>query len=61
MGRNLLLRQPSLLRLQGPIIIATGTVGYYRDLATIISRCGHPDKTNYLFIGDYIGRGDRNI
>lgn len=57
----MLLRQPSLLRLQGPITIATGTVGYYRDLAHIISRCGHPDMNNYLFLGDYVGRGDRNI
>lgn len=61
MGRNALLRQPSLLRLNGPIFIATGTVGYYKELMNIVARCGHPAMYNYLFLGDYIGRGDKNI
>ena len=41
--------------------MATGTIGYYKDLTHIIARCGHQDMTNYLFLGDYIGKGDRNI
>ena len=57
----MLLGQPSLLRINGPIFVATGTAGYYKDLAMIIGRCGHPAFHNYLFIGDYTGRGDRNI
>lgn len=57
----MLLRQPSLLRLNGPIFVATGTCGYFKDLKLIISRCGHPDLHSYLFLGDYIGRGPRNI
>lgn len=61
MTRSLLLKQPSLLKLNGPIFIATGTVGYYKDLSYIFYKCGHPDLNNYLFLGDYIGRGERNI
>ncbi len=60
-GKNILLKQPSLLKLNGPIFIATGTVGYYKDLMHIISRCQAPSITNYLFLGDYVGKGDKNI
>jgi hypothetical protein len=61
MGRNVLLSQPSLLRIDGPIFVSTGTTGYYKDLCLIINRLGHPAFSNYLFIGDYTGRGDRGI
>ena len=42
------------------MIVATGTLGYYEDLARII-KLGAPKNHNYLFLGDYVGRGPKSI
>ena len=60
MGRSILLTQPSFLRLSCPMVVATGSLGYYHDLAKVF-RCGSPRNYNYLFLGDYVGRGPTNI
>lgn len=43
------------------MIVATGTLGYYQDLSQIFSKCGPPNKENYLFLGDYVGKGNKSI
>lgn len=59
--KKVVLEQPCLLRLSGPIIIATGTLGYYYDLTHIFKAVGQPTYFNYLLLGDYTGRGPSSI
>ncbi len=51
-----LLDQPSVLQLEAPLYICTGTLGSYQDLVQIFDKCGNPKFMNYLFLGDYAGR-----
>lgn len=53
--------QPMLLRLNSPLNICGDIHGQYSDLFQIFTRIGLPNKENYLFLGDYVDRGDRSI
>ena len=59
--KKVLMSQPTLLRLDGPIFVATGTLGNYSELSSLIDKCGHPKFMNYLFLGDYVGYYDQSI
>lgn len=62
MVRDTTLSQPSLLRLISPLIIATGTAGNFTDLCHIFTKSGNVvDLFNYLFLGDYTGKGKASI
>ncbi|CAL9736900.1 serine/threonine-protein phosphatase PPQ [Monosporozyma servazzii] len=60
-AREILLMQPSLLRLQSPIKIVGDIHGQYNDLLRIFKLSGNPSETNYLFLGDYIDRGQQSL
>jgi serine/threonine-protein phosphatase PP1 catalytic subunit len=59
-AKNIFLEQPNLLRIEGPVYIATGTLGSFKDLSNVIDKCGPPKFMNYLFLGDYAGRYNRS-
>ncbi|OHS99929.1 Serine/threonine-protein phosphatase PP1 isozyme 9 [Tritrichomonas foetus] len=50
--------EPSLMRLKGPIFIVGDLHGSLHDLLQILHTCGLPPQTSYLFLGDYVDRGD---
>lgn len=58
---SLLLSQPSLLRLQTPIILVGDLHGQYFDLIRIFRKYGFPNVANYLFLGDYVDRGSDSL
>jgi serine/threonine-protein phosphatase PP1 catalytic subunit len=59
--RSVLLAEPSLLCLDGPIVIAGDIHGQFRDLRKIFTRFGYPPTTKYLFLGDYVDRGQKGL
>ena len=55
--------EPSLLELEGPLSVAGNVNGQYRDLLAALCAGGYPPgiAANWLFLGDYIGRGCRSL
>ncbi|EAY12283.1 Ser/Thr protein phosphatase, putative [Trichomonas vaginalis G3] len=58
---SLLLSQPTLLRVKAPILCVADLHGRYIDLLRIFKKYGFPDKVNYLFLGDYVDRGEDSL
>lgn len=50
-----------LLRLKAPLVVGTDIHGQFYDLLRFMSDKGLPPETNYLFLGDYVDRGQQSI
>ena len=50
--------ESTLLELQGPIYIVGDLHGHLLDLYRILTAFGVPPATKYLFLGDYVDRGE---
>ena len=50
-----------LINLNLPIKICGDIYGQYYDLLRIFESCGYPDKSKYLFLGNYVDRGSQGL
>ena len=60
-SRTVLLSQPMLLELEAPIKIVGDIHGQFTDLIKIFQNGGFPPEANYLFLGDYVDRGQNSL
>jgi serine/threonine-protein phosphatase PP1 catalytic subunit len=59
--RKVFMAQPMLLQLRPPVTICGDIHGQYSDLLQIFRQAKYPPSTNYLFLGDYVDRGNQGI
>lgn len=54
-------KEPSLLVLEPPINVCGDIHGQYLDLLRVFELGGVPPKSKYLFLGDYVDRGENSV
>ena len=59
--RKIFIEQPILLELRSPMTVCGDLHGQFHDMLRIFRLCGLPPSENYIFLGDYVDRGQNSI
>ncbi|EDW74904.1 uncharacterized protein Dwil_GK15651 [Drosophila willistoni] len=59
--RDEFMQQKMCLQVEAPCCVVGDLHGQYDDLLRIVRNTGHPPKQRYLFLGDYVDRGQNSI
>lgn len=59
--QELLVKEPNVLRLDGPIAVVGDIHGQFHDLLELFRITGRPPGTSFLFLGDYVDRGKHSV
>ena len=56
--KSILVEEPSLLDVSAPTKIVGDIHGQFSDLVRLLECGGHPPEVGYIFLGDYVDRGN---
>ena len=59
--KEILITESNILLLKSPITICGDIHGQFYDLQKLIKLSGNPSITSYLFLGDYVDRGNNSV
>ena len=54
-------REENLVAVRCPVVVCGDIHGQFRDLLDLLRIAGLPPDTNYLFLGDYVDRGNDSV
>ena len=60
-AKEIFLTESNVIHVQSPIVICGDIHGQFHDLLELFQLGGYPPETNYLFIGDYVDRGNDSV
>lgn len=58
---EVLIHEPNILRLRSPVVVVGDIHGQFSDLLTLLQIEGGPEKSTYIFLGDYVDRGYNSL
>ncbi|KAG5497707.1 hypothetical protein JKF63_03973 [Porcisia hertigi] len=60
-SRKLFMSQPMLIEIRAPVNLCGDVHGQYSDLLRLFEMGGYPPDSNYIFLGDYVDRGEQSL
>jgi len=60
-AKAIFLQETTLVEVEAPITVVGDVHGQYSDLLRIFKRKGFPHNHSYVFLGDYVDRGQQSI